>query len=68
MKSHWLLTSVFVSTAYSYLILNLNTFGVGCMQNIWLKRCTGLLACGLRLVVEGKFINFWLRVVMGFLA
>jgi len=38
------------------------------MQNIWLKMPIGLLACGLGLVVEGEFINFWLRVVMGFLA
>jgi hypothetical protein len=30
--------------------------------------CTGLLACGLGLVVEGEFINFWLRVAMGLLA
>jgi hypothetical protein len=27
----------------------------------------GLLACGIRLVAK-EFINFWLRVVMGFLA
>jgi len=38
------------------------------MQNIWLKMSMELLAYGLGLVVEGEFINFWLRVIMEFLA
>ncbi len=49
----WLLTYVFVSTAYGYFILNLSTFGLGHMQNIWLKMSMELLAYGLGLVVEG---------------
>jgi hypothetical protein len=38
------------------------------MKNIWLRMSMGLLACGIRLVAKEEFINFWLRVVMGFLA
>jgi hypothetical protein len=49
----WLLTYVFVSTTYGYFILNPSTFGLGRMQNIWLKMSMEVLAYGLGLVVEG---------------
>jgi hypothetical protein len=35
-------------------MLNLNILGLGCMQNIWLRMSTGLLACGLGLVAKGS--------------
>jgi hypothetical protein len=38
------------------------------MKNIWPTMSMGLLACGIRLVAKREFINFWLRVVMRFLA